>query len=333
MSRAHLRRVRTFRPSLNGGDSGSALQLESRQLLTHATIYPLTAAIPGQPLPAIRINHKVGHTDRIPQSPRNYVQTFVAAGGKVAVLVNTYGSLWAVHVQGPGTVRAKAAPQGTVDLYLYGTSPVTTVSVDPETPTPGANTAHQFPSGTALHDGLIHIRNVTVVDGNIGQFLAYKTADLSGNFLVVGQNQPDPFIDRIAFSSLLPGASLQVPGTLFTLDVYNAVSLDGGTGISTGVDLDAMNVGGNVSLVNGASIRVGRDLGAVAQPAKGTGQAGQGLTINGDLVVATGGTIAVGRYFGTPFEFVPIIVRGSTSGISTLPSNVQSATVVYGTRG
>jgi hypothetical protein len=317
---------------LNGTQDGSALTLESRVLLSHL-LFPQTANIPGQPLPAIHLNHSVGRTDRIPQAPRNYVQTFVAAGGKVSVLINTDGALFAVHVLGPGTVRAKAAPQGKVDLFLYGTNVDTTVSIDPELPTPGQNTAHQFPTGTTLQNGVVQVRNITVLDGKIGQILGYKTADVSGTVAVVGQNQPGPYVDRIAFNSLQPGASIQVPGTLFTLDIYSSVSLDGGQGIAIGQDLDAMNVGGTLALVNGASIRIGRDLGAVPQQAKGTGPIGQGLTIHGDLIVASGGTIAVGRFIGTPFLVAPITVVGSSSGITTLPSNVQANTVVFGIRG
>jgi hypothetical protein len=320
---------------MNGTDTGSALQLESRFLLARASIFPQTGIIPGQPLPAIHLNRSVGHTDRINQAPRNYVQTFVASGGKTAVLINTNGALYAVHVLGPGTVRAKAAPQGKVDLFLYGTNVNTTVSIDPTIPTPGQGTAHQFPTGTTLHDGLVQVRNVTVVNGKIGQILGYKTADLSGALVVASQNEPGPYVDRIAFNSLQPGASIEVPGTLFTLDVYNSIFLDGGTGIAIGQDLDAMNVGTTLSLVNGASVRVGRDLGAVVQQAKGSGPVGIGMTINGDLIVNTGGTISVGRFFGiaVPSTNIPIVVKGSSFGITNLPLNVQQNTVVYGNRG
>ena len=328
------RRVQAFQPQINGAHSGSGMQLESRVVLSHAThsgpLYALTANIPGQPLPALNINHKISHSDRIPQGPRPYVQTFVATGGKTAVLVDVDGELYAVHVVGHGTVRAKAAPQGRVDLFIYGSDPQTNVSIDPEGAAVGQHSAHQFPTGTTLQDSVLHIRNITITSGNVGQIVGYRTADISGAVVVNSQSNPGPSVNRLAFNSLSPGASINVAGTLFTLDGYNKVTLDGGTGIVVSQDLDAMTVGSTLSLVNGAAIRVGRDLGAVYQAGKGSGPAGIGLTVNGDLIVSNGGTIEVGRYIGGPTFTFQNVIRGSAYGFSTLPAYVQANTVVYG---
>jgi hypothetical protein len=202
------------------------------------------------------------------------------------------------------------------------------LTIDPAAPTPGVNTAHDFPLGSVHHDNLLHIRNITVKNGRIGQILGYKTADVSGEINLLGKDQTGPVVDRIAFFSLLGGASIKTPGDLNTLDIYNTISINTGPGIRIGRDLNWMYVGSDLNLQNGSSILIGRDLGLKQQGAKGTGFPGQGAQIRGNLIVGTGSTIAVGR-----FVDAPIIVEGSSSGISNLPPNVQSATVVFGTRG
>jgi len=248
-------------------------------------------------------------------------------------MIDTDGEVYAAHISGTGVVRAKAAPNGQVDLFVYGSSGDTTLLIDPAGPTVAERGAHKFPTGYVMHDTLLHIRNITVANGMINNVLAYRTANLAGALNIPSGPSSVPFVDRIAFNALLPGASINVPTTLNTLDVYNSVSLDGGPGIVVGQDLQAMTVGGNLSMVNGASLRVGRDLGATLQPAKGTGSAGAGLNVTGDLVVASGATIAVGRYFGSVYQQRYIIIQGSSYGLATLPANVQANTVVYGSRG
>ncbi len=332
MSCDRRRQVLRFRPSLDGANPGSAMELESRVVLSTAS-YPLTAVTPGQPLPAVHVSHRISKSDRIPEGPRSYVQTFVATGGKTAVMIDTDGEVYAAHISGTGVVRAKSAPGGRVDLFVYGSSGDTTLSIDPAGPTIAQGGAHKFPTGFVLHNNVINIRNITVVNGMMNNILGYRTAQLSGAVTLSSQYSSVPFVDRIAFESLLPGASINVPTTLQTLDVYNNVSLDGGPGIVVGQDLNAMTVGGGMTMVNGASLRVGRDLGAVLQPAKGSGSAGAGLNVTGDLVVSNGATIAVGRYFGSVYQQRYIIIQGSSFGLATLPANVQANTVVYGNRG
>ena len=66
-----------------------------------------------------------------------------------------------------------------------------------------------------------------------------------------------------------------------TLDVLNGANLSGaGTGIFIGRDLNLLNVGGNLTLSNGAVFSIGRNLGLVSQPPKGTGTGSNVLLLN-----------------------------------------------------
>ena len=53
-----------------------------------------------------------------------------------------------------------------------------------------------------------------------------------------------------------------------------------GTSINIGRDLNLLNVGGNIELSNGAQFIIGRNLGLVSQPPKGTGTGSNVLTLN-----------------------------------------------------
>ena len=64
-----------------------------------------------------------------------------------------------------------------------------------------------------------------------------------------------------------------------TLDVLNGITLSG-TSINIGRDLNLLNVGGNISLSDGSQFNIGRNLGLVSQPPKGTGTGTNVLTLN-----------------------------------------------------
>jgi hypothetical protein len=77
-----------------------------------------------------------------------------------------------------------------------------------------------------------------------------------------------------------------------TLDVLNGISLSGaGTGISIGRDLNLLNVGGSITLSDGANFTIGRNLGLVNQPPKGTGTGSNILSLN--FTTVAGNTISV----------------------------------------
>ena len=121
-----------------------------------------------------------------------------------------------------------------------------------------------------------------------------RTAVLSGPLVASGTTS----IDRIAFDAILPGASITTGGDVNTLDVLNGITLSG-TSINIGRDLNLLNVGGNIDLTNGAQFNIGRNLGLVSQPPKGTGTGTNVLTLNYTSVansIVTVNIPAVGAY-------------------------------------
>jgi hypothetical protein len=322
MAASRTRHTKAFRPTL--GTEGGAL--EARWLMAGGRAGTLPPPIVRQHLVLPQTGSPLTHNG-LPTSATNYVQTGVANGGKAAVMIDTDGEIFVAHLTGGGTVRARAVPGGYVDLSLYGTTPQSILTIDPQGAPITKKDAHLLATGTVLQDGMIHIRNITVYNGQINQILGYRDATLSGNLLVPPNSLGSVLsIDRIAFYSLLPGASIEVPGDLQTLDIFNTAYLNGGVGVSVGRDLNSMSVGGDLTLANGAAVIAGRDIGLVAQVAKGSGPGGQGVFVGGNLVVGPGGTIAPVRYMvGT------LGVRGSATGLQFLPLQVLERTVVLGT--
>jgi len=108
---------RAFQPALDQGVS-----LESRCLLSVAGRNLI-------PPPAVRQNFVLPQTKSplatggLPTHTENYVQTGVGSGGRVAVLVDTDGEIYAVHVTGGGSVRAKAVAGGRVDVHAVFVKP------------------------------------------------------------------------------------------------------------------------------------------------------------------------------------------------------------------
>jgi hypothetical protein len=319
------RRKTAFRPTFQR--EGGAL--ESRQLMA---VRPFAGGPGTLPPPAVRRNYVLPPTanhhtkEGLPMFARNYVQTGIGNGGRAAVMVDVDGELWAAHVSGGGTVRAKAVAGGLVDLFVYGTNPSSILTIDPEAPVQEKGGAHEFATGTALQDGLLHVRNITVANGQISEIAGYRTADVSGRILVdSGRIGPSVGVSRIAMYNLLPGASINVAGDLDTLDIYNTIYLNGGPGIQVGRDLNWFNTGQDLILANGASILVGRDIGLIAQEAKGTGEGGQGGKIQGNLIVGPGSTILPERFMAST-----LLVQGSLAGVENLPAKVLSSTIVFG---
>ena len=116
-------------------------------------------------------------------------------------------------------------------------------------------------------------------------------------------------VSRIAVNSIQPGASIITGGDLNTLNVYNSAVFDGGTGISVGRDLNWMTVYGNLEFRNGADLIVGRDIGLNTQPDKGTSTGGKGALINGNMYIAPGSSMQVGRALDSGF-----VIQGRLDG-------------------
>ena len=262
---------RAFRPGMDGQADQA---LESRFMLSTASVSIQT--LPLGPVP-------LGNTTQI--------QARVAFGGKIAKIRDTDLELYNVDLLGNGRIRAMPMSGGRVELIVDGSDANTIIAVDPVGRKFHKGTAHIFPPRAALGDNLLHIGAIKVTSGKIGQILAYQTADLSGPITVVGTAP----VDRIAFFSYKPGASIVTGGDLNTLDSFNNLSLGGGPGIAIGRDLNWMFVGGNLSIGAGSSFVVNRDIGLATQPAKGTDTGGVGAHIEGNLTIQPTGSFVVGR--------------------------------------
>jgi hypothetical protein len=177
----------------------------------------------------------------------------------------------------------------------------------------------------------LNIGQLTVTSGQIGAIEGFQDAMLSGPLTVTGTSS----IDRIALDAILPGASITVGGDLQTLDVLNSIDLSGsGTGITIGRDLNLLNVGGFITLSNDANIFIGRNLGLVSQPPKGTGTGSNVLSLNftavsSSIVTVTipsvgayiQGNVAIdpGSVFGIGGQiYNTMYVEGSVNGYSRL---------------
>jgi len=273
------------RRSFSPGDSGLAA-LESRLLLSTAKV---TAAMNG--------NHP------------GKIQSNVANAGKVARVRDVDGEIYEVRVIGRGFVRGRPESNGRVGLTLQSTNSESVVTVEPLLRSLPKNSAHTYPSHPNKGDNLLHIGSINVTSGRLNQFLAFKTADLSGRFMAAS-NSP---VDRVAFYAFLPGATVRVGNDLNTLNSFTDMTLGGSGGIITGRDLNWMSVGGNLTIGAGSTVLVGRDLGLNAQPAKGTDTGGRGGLVGGNVTIEPGGSFTITRSLQATY-----LVNGNFDGFSRL---------------
>lgn len=180
-----------------------------------------------------------------------------------------------------GTVRVYAMPNGEVGIIVDGSNDNTELTINP-LPTPiRKGYAHSYAYGQSGVTHTLNIGQITVNSGSIGAIEGFHTANLVGPLTVNGTTT----VDRIAFNSIGPGASITTGGSLNTLDVLQGITLGTngpgtGTSISIGRDLNLLNVGQNITLENGSQILIDRHLGAVLQPPKGTGTGNDVLSLN-----------------------------------------------------
>ncbi|MDG3007255.1 hypothetical protein [Paludisphaera mucosa] len=214
--------------------------------------------------------------------------------------------------QPQGTVRVYPRPDGSVGIIVDGSTSNTELSINPLPRSIRKGYAHSFAYGQADQSRVLDVSSITINSGAIASILGFHTADLTGPVVVSGTQA----IDRIAFRSIQPGASITTGGDLNTLDVLQGVTISGsGDNIAIGRDLNLLNVGGDLVLENGANFFVARDLGLVPQPPKGTGTGSNVLTLNvplvgtqsttqfpavsgfiqGDVIVNPGSQFAIGR--------------------------------------
>ncbi len=308
---------RAFRPQLDD-------TLEERSLMSAASFSPYAMLAARGRLSAQRVGYS--HTSPLTNlNLHRSIRAFTAFGGQGAVIYDSDGERYKVSVSSPGiesnlaTVRASPAPNGQVDLVVYGSTPSTELVIDPITPYHIRGLAHTFPQHSPLHDGLLHINSIKVDTGRIGQILGYRTADLSGPIEVLDTSP----VNRIALASLKPGASITTGGDLGTLNIFDRIDLGGGSGINIGQDLNLLTVGGGIAISGGSSIIVARDLGAIAQGATGSSPGGAGGSVDGSVVIGDGGSqILVTRALASPFLIRGNLINSSEFHVGAGEGNV-----------
>jgi len=220
--------------------------------------------------------------------------------------------------QPQGTVRVYPRPDGSVGIIVDGSTSNTELTINPLPQAIRKGYAHSFAYGQANKNNALQVSSVTINSGNIGAIEGFHSADLTGPIVANGTQA----IDRIAFRSIKPGASITTGGDLNTLDVLQGVTLDG-TSINIGRDLNLLNVGQSITLTNGAEFIVGRDIGLVSQPPKGTGTGTNVLTLNVPIVGTTSASPNV------PGVSAYILGNLDVDGTSTFSINRQVDQVMY----
>ncbi len=196
----------------------------------------------------------------------------------------------ASYPQPIGTVRAYAIPNGRVGIVVDGSTQNTDLTINPLGEPQKKGFAHSFAYGETSRGHVLNVGQITINSGTIGAIEGFQDTELSGPLVANGTGA----IDRIALQSILPGGSITTGGDVNTLDVLNGINLSGaGTGVFIGRDLNLLNVGGDIQLSNGAVFSIGRNLGLVSQPPKGTGTGTNVLTLNFNLIANTTITVTV----------------------------------------
>ncbi len=235
-------------------------------------------------------------------------------------------SAGANYPQPIGTVRAYAMSGGRVGLIVDGSTQNTELTINPLGQQQKKGYATSFAYGAAARGHILNIGQITINSGQIADIEGFQDAVLSGPLVVSGTTA----IDRIAFDAILPGASITTGGDLNTLDVLNGITLTG-TSINIGRDLNLLNVGGNIELSDGSQFNIGRNLGLVSQPPKGTGTGTGVLALNYTTVANNTITTvipAVGAYIQGDVTINP----GSSFNIGTVTAgNIYNTMYIEGT--
>jgi hypothetical protein len=189
-----------------------------------------------------------------------------------------------------GTVRAYPMSGGRVGIIVDGSTQNSELAINPLGEPQKTGFAHSFAYGESNRSHILNVGQITINSGAIGAILGFQDTELSGPVVSNGTGA----IDRIAFESIVPGASITTGGDVNTLDVLNGIDLSGpGTGIFIGRDLNLLNVGAGITLDDGAVFSIGRNLGLVSQPPKGTGTGSNVLTLNFNTLEDTTITVAL----------------------------------------
>lgn len=252
-----------------------------------------------------------------------------------------------------GTIRVYPMSGGRIGIIVDGSTPNTELTINPLPHPIRKGYAHSFSYGAAAQNHLLNIGQLTVNSGQIGAIEGFHTANLSGPLTATGTTT----IDRIAFNAIIPpplpdpthnftvgpGPSIVTGGDLNTLDVLQGITLSNGTtqNIMIGGDLNLLNVGvgaidpitrtsnvqASIILSNNSKFTIGRDLGLVNQPAKGTGTGTNVLTLN--FVTLTNTTAVQNPPGVSTFIQGDVDIRGSGSEFS-IGRNISNLMYVEG---
>ena len=166
-------------------------------------------------------------------------------------------------------------PGGKIGIIVDGSTANTELTINPLPQPIRKGYAHSFAYGQAGKNHLLNVGQITVNSGASARSRASTPPTCPARSSSAARTT----IDRIAFNAILPGASITTGGDVNTLDVLQGITLNTGTNIQIGRDLNLLNVGQDINLSNGSQILIGRDLGAVLQPPKGTGTGSNVLTL------------------------------------------------------
>ncbi len=225
-----------------------------------------------------------------------------------------------------GTVRAYPMSGGRVGIIVDGSTQNTELSINPLGLPQKVGFAHSFAYGESNRGHVLNVGQITINSGQIGAVLGFQDTELSGPLVSDGPGA----IDRIALQSILPGGSITTGGDVNTLDVLNGIDLSGaGTGIIIGRDLNLLNVGGDLTLSNGAVFSIGRNLGLVSQPPKGTGTGSNVLTLNFNQLTNTTITVTLPPSVGSYIQGNLIIDTANQSAF-LIGSNIFNTMYIEG---
>jgi hypothetical protein len=235
------------------------------------------------------------------------IRSQTAAGGQAVVITETTGQQFYVSVT-QGTIQATPASGGRVNLIAKGTNSNTFLEINQIIPMHGYNTAHKFNATLGASTGILNVASIDITSGFIGSIEGYRDSVLSGPITATGAAS----INRIAFTAINAGGSLNLGGSLETLDILNSATLSTSTGISIAQDLDWAEIGGNLTVETGSQFTVGRDSGPIPQVAKGSGNGGEGIYVNGNVTLEGTGRFVITRNL----DFAGLLVNGNFVGTS-----------------
>ena len=244
----------------------------------------------------------------LPTYPQVIIQS--GAGGMLSRVILPNGEPFEITTA-RGTVQAIANKKtGHIDIIIRGSTEDTEVAINPISRYIAKGVAHDFAYGDANRSGMMQVGNITVTSGTLGAFVGYNTAVLNGSLNIPSSNR----VDRIAFQALAPGASITTGGDLEDLDIRQNANLVGQSSfIHVGRDLNWFNMPGDLNLTNGATLAIGRYVGETFQPNRGSGPAGQGIQIGGNLNIGPGSSFTVGNSL-----VGNVVINGLTTGASRI---------------